>query len=71
MFLCFYCSICDSVRCDNGVIFRVWIYVLFLGVLSGTTNLVRITGLPMLRRQECGQVLVRYLLFSKVAKTEI
>jgi hypothetical protein len=70
MCLRFHCCICDSVRCDNGVTFQVVCHV-FLGFLSGPTELVGVTGLLMFQRQKYGQFLVMCLLFANVAKTEI
>jgi hypothetical protein len=51
MCLGFHCLIFDSVRCENGVTFKMVSYVIFLGFLSEPTNLVRVTGLQMLQRQ--------------------
>jgi hypothetical protein len=42
MCLGFHCPICDSLRCDNGVTFRVVNYVLFLGFLSGPAEPARV-----------------------------
>jgi hypothetical protein len=45
----FHCPIYDSVLSDNGVIFRMVLFVLFLGFLPGPTKLVGVTGLQMLQ----------------------
>jgi hypothetical protein len=69
MYLGFHCLICDSDRCDNGLIFRVVIYILFLGFSVWIDKFTEITNLQVLRRQKLGQVF--YVLFDKFAKAEI
>jgi hypothetical protein len=71
MCLGFHCPIYSSVQCDNGVTFQVVSYILFLGFLSGLTELVRVTGLLMLQRCKYDQFLVTCLLSANVAQTEI
>jgi hypothetical protein len=60
--------ICDSVLCDNRVTFQVVSYVPFLCFLSGSTELVGVTYLPMLQRQKYVQSFVMFLLFANVAE---
>jgi hypothetical protein len=58
----FHCHTCDCVRCDNGVT---------SGVVNGTDQASRVTGLKMPQKQKHDQVPITYLLFANVAKTEI
>jgi hypothetical protein len=53
MCLGFHCPICDSIRCDSEVTFRVVSYVLFLGLL-------------MLQRRKYGRSFVMFFLFVNV-----
>jgi hypothetical protein len=71
MCLDFHCSICDSVRCDSEVAFRVISYIFSLGFLSEPTKLVGVTGSQTLQKQKHCQVLTTCLLFANVAKKEI
>jgi hypothetical protein len=67
MCLGFHYPICVSVRCDNGVTFRVVSYVLFLDFLSCATELVRVTSSIMLQRWKYGQSFVMFTFFANVA----